>query len=156
MTRVIRTASVFGVAGVLMASAGISGAHMMRAEVKHPHASVHGPLSDAQYAAAVRIAHHQVRRGHVHLTSATAVIRRGTVTQANMGGICTSGTEIRIRLVGHGFHIVTGGLPGGGGDVTSMEITADAATRHACLLSVGTGHAAPYHHGADLMPALHR
>jgi hypothetical protein len=157
MTRGIRTVSVFGVAGVLMASAGVSGAEMMRAEVRHEPPSVHGSLTNEQYAAAVRIAQHQVHRVHPRLTSATAIVKRGTVSRTNMSGSCTSGRVIEIRLIGHGFRAVAGGLPGrGGGRVTSMQVTADAVSGHPCLLSVRTGHGSPYHGAADLMPALHR
>ena len=84
------------------------------------------------------------------------MVVRGTVTQANMGGSCTSGHVIKIRLVGHGFRSVTGGLAGQKHQtVTSVEITADASSQHPCLMSVFTGPpAAPYRDSDDLLPAL--
>jgi hypothetical protein len=154
MTRGIRTAWVFGVAGLLMASAGVVGAQMLRADARHSSSDRH--LTQAQYDAAVRIARHQVHRLHPRLTSASAIVRSGTVTQANMSGSCTSGHVIKIRLVGHEFHVATGGRADGNARrVTSVEITADASTGRPCLLDVVTGPASsPYHDGDDLLPTL--
>jgi hypothetical protein len=158
MTRGIRTASVFGVAGVLMASAGISGAEMMQAHVEHHHAAVHGPLTDAQYAAAVRVAQHQIdQQKPSRLTSATAVLKPGKVRQPNLADACHSGEVVKIRLVGRFPHVVTGGRPGGGsGAVTLVGVTTDAKSGRACLLGVGTGRSAPFQNAADLTPALSR
>ncbi len=158
MTRGIRTASVFGVAGVLMASAGISGAEMMQAHARHEPAAVHGPLTDRQYAAAVRVAQQQIdRQKPSRITSATAVLKPGRVTQPNLAGACHSGEVVKIRLIGRFPHITTGGTPGGhAGPVTLVGITVDARSGRACLLGVGVGRSPAYRHGADLLPALHR
>jgi len=154
MTRGIRTAWVLSVAGLLMTSVGVVGAQLMRADAHH--STEDGHLTQAQYDAAVRLARHQVRRLHPRLTSASAIVRRGTVTQPNMSGSCTSGTVLEIRLVGHDFRAVTGGLAGQKHrSVTSVEITADPATGRPCLLSVATGRPGPaYRDGDDLLPAL--
>ncbi len=102
MARGIRTAWVFGVAGLLMASAGVVGAQMMRADAQH--GSSDTDISRRrQYDAAVRIARHQVDLLHPRLSSASAIVQRGTVTQANLSGSCTSGSVIKIRLVGPRF-----------------------------------------------------
>jgi hypothetical protein len=156
MTRGKRTAVVFGVAGLLMAAVGVAGAQMLRADAQRP--AQEGRLTQAEYDDAVRVARHQVRRLDPRLTSATAVVRRGTVTRPNLSGSCMSGTVVKIRLVGHGFRTVTGGL-GDGEDtpVTSAEITVDPGSGRPCLLSVGTGRPPPaYHDGDDLLPALAR
>jgi hypothetical protein len=73
-----------------------------------------------------------------------------------MSGSCTSGTVLEVRLVGHDFRAVTGGLAGQKHrSVTSVEITADPATGRPCLLSVATGRPGPaYRDGDDLLPAL--
>lgn len=154
MTRGKRTAWVFGIAGLFMVTVGVAGAQMLRADAQHP--AEDGRLTQAQYDAAVRVARHQVRTLHPQLTSATAVVRRGTVTQPNMSGSCTSGMVVKIRLVGDGFRTVTGGLAGGKSrSVTSVEITADPDSGRPCLLSVGTGRPPPaFRDGDDLLPAL--
>ena len=157
MTRGVRTAWVFGIAGLLLASVGVVGAQMMRADAQHG-SSDDRQLTQAQYDAAVRIARHQVHRLHPRLTSTSAVVRRGTVTRANTSGSCRSGTVIRIRLVGHGFRAATGGWGDGKGQpVTSVEITADATSGRPCLIEVVTGPpSSPFRSGDDLMPALAR
>jgi hypothetical protein len=154
MTRGIRTASVFGVAGLLMASAGVIGAQMMRADAQHASSDRH--LTQGQYDAAVRIARHQVDLLHPRLSSASAIVQRGTVTKANLSGSCTSGSVIKIRLIGHGFRTVTGGLAGAKPQsVRSVEITADATSGRACLISAFTGRpSSPYHDGDDLLATL--
>jgi hypothetical protein len=158
MTRGIRTASVFGVAGVLMASAGISGAEMMRADVQHHHVATHGPLTNDQYAAAVRVAQHELdKQKPSHLNSATAVLRKGKVRQPNLADACHSGELVKIRLVGRFPRINVSPPPGvEAGPVTVVGITADAKSGRACLLGVGTGTSRAYRDAADLRPALHR
>jgi hypothetical protein len=155
MTRGIRTAWVFGVAGMLMASAGVVGAQMMRADARHG-SSDDRQLTQAQYDAAVRIARHQVTHLHPRLTGASAIVRSGTVTRPNLSGSCTSGTVIKIRLVGHDFRVATGGRGDGKQEpVTSVEVTGDATSGRACLIEVVTGPPSPpYRSGDDLLPAL--
>jgi hypothetical protein len=163
MARGIRTAWVFGVAGLLLASVGVVGAQMLRADAQHG-SSDDAHLTQAQYDAAVLIARHQVHRLHPRLTSASAIVARGTVTQANLSGSCTSGSVIKIRLAGHGFHVLTGGRlhpdgdgSGKGDKVTTVEVTADAVSRRPCLIEVVTGPPlSPYRDGDDLLPALAR
>jgi hypothetical protein len=154
MTRGTRTTWVFGVAGLLMASVGLVGAQMMRADARHPSDDRH--LTQAQYDAAVRVARHQVRQLHPRLTSASAIVTPGTVTQPNMAGSCTSGSVVKIRLIGHDFDVANAGLAGAKSkSVTSVEITADPTSGRPCLLSVDTGRPArPYRDGDDLLPAL--
>ncbi|HET8665393.1 MAG TPA: hypothetical protein VFM08_13835 [Nocardioides sp.] len=156
MTRGKRTAWVFGVAGLLMVAGGVAGAQMLRADAQHP--AEKGRLTQAQYDDAVRIARHQVRRLDPRLTSASAIVRPGTVTRPNMTGTCSSGSVILIRLAGHDFHVGTGARADGkDAPVTTVEITADATSGRPCLRSVLTGPpASPYRNGDDLLPALAR
>jgi hypothetical protein len=155
-----RTTTVFAVAGALLAGAAVWGVLMFRADAKRDgvdDAANRGPLTAEQYAAAVRIVQREVRDQKASLTSATAILRPGTVLQANVGPACTSGHLIRIRLLGRFPHIVTGGTTdGSGGRVTEVDIAADAATGRACELGVGTGKGHPFRRAADLMPALVR
>jgi hypothetical protein len=152
---------VFIVAGLLLVGAGLWGAELMRADAKHEprvgDPADYGPLSSSQYAAAVAIAQHEVDQEGAHLTSATAVIRPGTVHRSNRGGSCTSGREIRIRLIGRFPHLRANPPPRApSGPVASVGITADASSGQACLLRVGKAHVDPYARSADLMPALSR
>jgi hypothetical protein len=163
MARGIRTAWVFGVAGLLLASVGVVGAQMLRADAQHG-SSDDGHLTQAQYDAAVLIARHQVHRLHPRLTSASAIVASGTVTRANLSGSCTSGSVIKIRLAGHGFDVGAGGRvdpddegTARAGRVTTVEVTADAVSRRPCLIEVVTGPpSSPYRDGDDLLPALAR
>jgi hypothetical protein len=153
-----RNTTVLVTACALLVTAGVWGALMMRADARHDRpvdASEYGPLTAAQYSAAVAVARHEIDRERAKITSVTAVLHRGTVHQPNQPGTCTSGREVRIRLVGRFPHIAVGGAAGApGGSVTEVDITTDAVSGRACLLGVGTGKATPYHHAADLMPAL--
>ena len=150
------------VACALLATAGVWGAMMLRADAHHETPSSRGPLSEEQYAAAVRVARHEVdEQKPSRLTSVTAVLKPGTVRQPNMADACHSGQVVKIRLVGRFPRITTGGLARGGpqsgsGRVTLVGITTDATSGRACLLGVGTGRSAPYPDAADLMPALDR
>jgi hypothetical protein len=151
---------VFAVAGGLLAGAAVWGLLMVRADAKHDGVddpANHGPLTAEQYAAAVRIVQREVASEKASLTSATAILTRGRVRNANVGPACTSGHLIRIRLLGRFPRITVSPPPGGrGGPVRLVGITADAATGRACLLGVGTGKNHPYRGAADLMPALAR
>jgi hypothetical protein len=127
----------------------------------HQAEDARGPLTEQQYDAAVAVAQHEIDREKARITTATAVLRHRTLSrrQSNLPGLCTSGRVIEIRLTGKFPHITTSGIagvPSASGHVTSVGITADALSGRACLLGVGTGRPAPYRHGADLLPALHR
>jgi hypothetical protein len=160
----MRRTTVVVVACALLATAGVWGAMMLRADAHHsaPSSSTRGPLTEEQYAAAVRVAQQEVdQQKPSRLTSATAVLKPGNVRRPNMADACHSGQVVKIRLVGRFPRIATGGLAGGGpqrgsGRVTLVGITTDATSGRACLLGVGTGRSAPYRDGADLMPALDR
>ncbi len=158
MSRRGRTAAVFGAAGALLVGAAAWGFLMVRADAKHDGVddpANHGPLTSEQYAAAVRIVQREVTKEKATLTSATAIVTRGKVRDANVGPACTSGHLIRIRLLGRFPRITVSPPPGGkGGPVRLVGITADATTGRACLVGVGTGRSHPYREAADLMPAL--
>jgi len=47
------------------------------------------------------------------VTSATAIVGRGTVHNPNVGAPCTSGRLLHIKLIGALPHITTTGGPGG-------------------------------------------
>jgi len=103
----------------------------------------HGSLSDREYSVAVDIARKEVDKSATSLTSASATVETGTVTNSNMGHPCTSGTLLQIRLIGT-FNIVHGGVPGEPYEPVSMvKITADPESGFACLIGVGTGHVTP-------------
>ena len=162
MTRGMRTTSVFVGAGALLVSAAVWGVLMFRADAKHDRSvgdpADYGPLTDRQYAAAVRVAQHELdRQKPSRLVSATAVLKPGKVRQPNLADACHSGEVVRIRLVGRFPRITVSPPPGGtSGPVTLVGITADATNGRACLLGVGVGRSAPYGDAADLLPALHR
>jgi hypothetical protein len=159
MSRRTRTTTILVSACALLATAGVWGAVMVRADAGRDRtvgdAADYGPLSADQYAAAVTVAQHQADRLGGRLATATAVVRPGQVSQANLAGRCDSGSMVRIRLTGRFPHVATGGSVGASdGAVTTVDITADGTSGRACLLAVATGKASPYRQAADLMPAL--
>lgn len=150
---------MLGVGVALLLAAGIWGAVMLRADATHAPRFVSspddGPLTPRQYALAVRAANRAVDVGQTHLSSATAVVRSGSVHDPNQGGVCGSGRLIEIRLTGRFPQIGAHRLPGGPSrPVTSVEITADGTSGRSCRLELGVGRASPYRHAADLLPAL--
>ena len=125
----------------------------------------HGSLTDAEFKVAVAVARAEAAKDSTtSITSATATVGAGIVTDANYGPPCTSGTLLHIKLIGT-FNIViaggptdgassatassasapSGGVPtdGSGYSVTAVLITADPASGKACLLSVQIGPVAP-------------
>ena len=111
----------------------------------------HGPLTDHEFNVAVAIARAQAdKAGATAGTTATATVGVGTVTDANVGPACTSGTLLHIKLIGTFTHIVTTGSPtddasseGTAYSVSAVLITADPASGKACLVSVQTGAVTP-------------
>jgi hypothetical protein len=116
-----------------------------------------GKLTEKQYELAVNVARHEVENQDAEVTSATAVLKHNAAKNApsNTGLTCTSDQVLRIRLIGTFPHTVTsGGPPGGdpnGGEVTEMDIKADAVTGDACLIGVGTGKRPKPEQGATVL-----
>jgi hypothetical protein len=114
-------------------------------------ANAHGSLTDHEFNVAVAIARAQADKGGATAgTTATATVGVGTVTDANVGPACTSGTLLHIKLTGTFTHIVTTGSPtddasseGTNYTVSAVLITADPASGKACLVSVQTGAVTP-------------
>jgi hypothetical protein len=148
---------VIATAVALLAGAAVWGLLMVRADAKHDDPADHGPLSAEQYAAAVRAAKGEITREQAHVTSATAVLVRGKELHGNLGHPCSSGHEIKIRLIGRLPNTDVGGTQDDGQPVPhGLYVTTilDAASLQACVTGVSPGHGAPSAHSADLLPAL--
>jgi hypothetical protein len=109
----------------------------------------HGSLTDREFSVAVAVARHEADQSARSITSATATVGTGTVTDSNTGHRCTSGTLLHITLIGD-FKISVGGrVPAGSSPnpaeytVTAMLITADPTSGQACLISAQTGPVTP-------------
>lgn len=121
-------------------------------------ASSHDELTEDQFNTAVSIAHREADRTRATVTSATATVGRGVVTESNTGYECRSGTVLHIMLIGTFPGITTGGHPmasgapglGDDGSVHAEEITADPNNRQVCLISVRTGAVVPDAHATVL------
>jgi hypothetical protein len=121
-------------------------------------ASSHSGLTEDQFNTAVSIAHDEADRTGATVTSATATVGQGVVTDSNTGHECRSGKLLHIMLVGRFPGIATGGhpvasralSPSDDGSVHAEEITADPNNRQVCLISVRTGAAVPDAHAAVL------
>lgn len=154
-----RSAAVLVVTAALLVAVGAWGALMLAssstARPKYPTSPDDGPLTPRQYALAVRLVTRAVTIDQAHLATATAVVRSGVVVSPNQGGMCRSGRLVEIRLTGRFPDIGANRLPGDPrGPVTSVDITADGVSGRSCRLVLGVGKAAPYHHAANLLPAL--
>ncbi len=101
------------------------------------------------------IAKEQATAEEADISSATFVVRNGTVAESNVGHPCTSGRLIEVKLIGSFPHIVTTGHPVEAGrnddfKVTALAITADASSGKVCLKSVQTGKVEPEPGAADI------
>jgi hypothetical protein len=110
----------------------------------------HGSLTDREFNVAVAVARAETEKYAATVTSATATVGDGTVTDPNAGPACTSGTLLHIKLIGTFPTIVVGllptaGAPGASNDnsVSAVLITADPESGKACLLGVQTGPTTP-------------
>jgi hypothetical protein len=128
------------------------GAHVSGGQ---PHAtSGHGSLTVHEYALATSIALDEVRKQGATTTSATATIGQGTVSDPNAGPACLSGRVLHITLTGTFARIVTGGVTGAPNEpVSTVLITADAASGGVCLISVRTGSTPTPEPGAAVLAA---
>jgi hypothetical protein len=112
-------------------------------------AYAHGSLTDREFNVAVAVARAEIAKYAATVTSATATVGVGTVTDPNVGPPCTSGTLLQIKLIGTFPTIVVGGpstgAPGSSNDytVTTVLVTADPESGKACLIGVRTDPATP-------------
>lgn len=131
-------------AGLILIS-GCAGAPTTRVSTAAPH----GDLSNREYAAAVELARHEIRQDKATVTSATATVGSGTVTQPNLNGRCESGRLLHIKLIGTFPTIVTTGNPVAAGarspdfTVHAVVLTADATSGQSCQMGVQTGRPSP-------------
>jgi hypothetical protein len=102
-------------------------------------------LTDDEFEAALAVARKQAASQARQVTLATATVIEGTPTvPSNTGTACSSGRLLNISLFGT-FNIVTGGMAGNpnGGEVTELDMTADAVTGRPCVIEVATGTPTP-------------
>ena len=108
--------------------------------------AAHGPLTDQQFNVAVAVARAEIAKDAATVTSATATVGEGTVTDPNAGPPCISGTLLHIKMIGS-FNIATTGFGGqptpSSEPVSAVLVTADPETGKACDLSVQTGPITP-------------
>ncbi len=112
-------------------------------------AAGHGSLTDREYNVAVTVARAETLKYDATVTSASATVGKGTVTDPNAGPACTSGTLLNIKLIGTFPTIAVGGpstgAPGSSNDftVTAVLITADPESGNPCAITVLTGPRTP-------------
>lgn len=124
------------VAACLLAAIAVGGCASSSGRVFDPGSSSFAPgrgsLTEKQFKAAVAVARAEVAKDNtISLTSATATVGPGTVTDANDGPPCTSGTLLHIKLIGS-FNIAVGGA------ATDSPPSASAATDSAASDSAGS------------------
>ncbi len=119
------------------------------AETTASHETVHSSLSAHDFETAKNIALREAEQSARTITSATATRSAGTVLDSNTGHKCTSGSVLRIKLIGT-FNIVTGGQPVPSGSanpedfqVHGVLVTADPDTARTCLIGAQTGNVEP-------------
>ena len=103
----------------------------------------HGSLTDREFNVAVAVARAEIKKYDATVTSATATVGEGTVTDPNAGPACTSGTLLHIKLIGTFPTIGVGPLPTAGApDATddnsamTVLVTADPESGKPCDISV--------------------
>jgi hypothetical protein len=101
------------------------------------------------------IALHEASTAEADITSASFVVRNGTVPRSNVGMPCTSGMLMDLKLIGHFPHYVTTGHPVAPGEhedftVTAVILTADPATGEVCRRGVQTGDVEPEPGAVDI------
>jgi hypothetical protein len=101
-------------------------------------------LTDHEFAVAVAVARQEVERLGLPITSATATVGEGTVSDSNTGHACVSGTLLHIKLIGDFHKIPHFSMPGQPYEPTSaVLLTADPESEQACLIGVSTGEQEP-------------
>lgn len=101
-------------------------------------------ISEEEVAKAEAVAREVIAEHGASVDSASVTARLGTVEDSNTGHPCTSGRELRIKLIGDFPRTVTTGHPMKPGSpqpdfaVRAMVITADAESGIACLIGVQT------------------
>jgi hypothetical protein len=110
----------------------------------------HGSLTDREFNVAVAVARAEIEKYAATVTSATATVGEGTVTDPNAGPACTSGTLLHIKLIGTFPTIGVGLLPTAGApdasdanSVTTVLVTADPESGKPCDISVRIDHTTP-------------
>ncbi len=102
-------------------------------------------LSQGEVAKADAVAHRVIEDQGATVSGASVLARPGRVADSDTGHPCTSGRELRIKLIGTFPHTVTTGHPVPPGSpapdftVRAMIVTADAESGRACLIGVQTG-----------------
>lgn len=115
----------------------------------------HDPLTDHEFAVAVAVARGEIERLDLGglVTSATATVGEGTVTDSNTGHPCASGSLLHVKLIGDFGKILHGSMPGQTYEPTSaVSITADPQSGQACLIGVATGEQSPQANAVVLFP----
>jgi hypothetical protein len=103
----------------------------------------HGSLTDREFNVAVAVARAEIKKYAATVTSATATVGVGTVTDPNAGPACTSGTLLHIKLIGTFPTIGVGPLPTAGApeasndnSVMTVLVTADPESGKPCDIAV--------------------
>jgi hypothetical protein len=143
------TAATCLLAGVMVGGCASSANRPLDDSTGSGSALGHGSLTDREFSVASAVARAQADKDASAITSATATVGKGTVTDPNDGPPCTSGTLLHIKLIGTFNNIAVAGGPSAGASsannysVSAVLITADPESGKACDLSVQTGPTTP-------------
>lgn len=103
-------------------------------------------MTAAELANAVAAARLEISKEDAKVTSASAFVSTGVVTDSNTGAECLSGRLLHVKLIGSFAHITVSppGLPAGSNrtvdtTVQAVNLTVDAASGRMCLITVQTG-----------------
>jgi hypothetical protein len=107
-------------------------------------------MTAAERAIAVAVARREISKEDAKITSASASVSTGVVTDSNTGAECLSGRLLHIKPIGSFAHITVSppGLAAGSHrtvdtTVRAVALTADADTGRTCLVAVQTGKVQP-------------
>jgi hypothetical protein len=138
------------VAALVVAGCASSASRVLEDPSRSSSTPGHGSLTDREVNVAVAVARAETEKYAATLTSATATVGEGTVTDPNAGPACTSGTLLHIKLIGTFPTISVGLLPTAGApsasndySVIAVLITADPESGKPCEIGVQTGPTTP-------------
>jgi hypothetical protein len=126
-----------------LAALAVAGCYPVSAAVNGPRPPKAAGLTRQQIALATRIARHEIAKQGSHIRIAVAQLHPGAVSHSNTGHACTSGTLLRVTLIGSFPHTTVTPTPGGDATVHAEIIEADPSTGQECRIGVQTGRVKP-------------
>lgn len=148
-----RSSRLVGLAAAACALA-VSGCSFHENGGRTPRANPAG-LTARQIAFAEHIARAEIAKQRSHVRLAVAQLHPGSVRWSNTGHACTTGTLLRVTLIGSFPHTLVAPVPGGSGTVRAEVIEANPVTGQECSIGVTTDRIQPPKDATPLESVVH-